>query len=317
MRRPAAAAASLAVALANPTIAEPSAARATHPYVGMWVTGDGRVRHELLPDGRYDEARGTRESAYRGRYEVTGSHIEYWDDTGFRADGDFVDADTLHHGGMVLRRRPQRRAPSQVPDQAPSRPGRRPVRAVSSSTISERHDAVTSSISTRPFARTARGLLVALALVATAAPAQASTASSDAAAQTRNEGIVRRAFEGWAAGGGVFAELLAPDVVWTIHGSGPVAGTYRGREDFVERASRPLVSRLATPLVPRVHHLWAVGDTVIVRFEAAATTTSGDAYSNQFVWIFRMRDGAVVEAEAFLDLVAYQQVLDTSEPHRQ
>ena len=76
-----------------------------HPYVGMWVTDDGGVRHELLPDNRYDEARGSRESAYRGRYEVTGTHIEYWDDTGFTADGDFIDDNTLHHGGMVLRRK--------------------------------------------------------------------------------------------------------------------------------------------------------------------------------------------------------------------
>lgn len=78
---------------------------ADHPYAGMWVTDDGHVRHELLPTGRYVEARGNREAAYEGRYEVTGTHIEYWDDTGFTADGDFVDPDTLHHGGMVLRRR--------------------------------------------------------------------------------------------------------------------------------------------------------------------------------------------------------------------
>jgi len=78
---------------------------AEHPYVGMWVTDDGHVRHELLPNGRYDEARGDRQSAYQGRYEVTGTHIEYWDDTGFTADGDFVDENTLHHGGMILRRR--------------------------------------------------------------------------------------------------------------------------------------------------------------------------------------------------------------------
>lgn len=77
----------------------------THPYVGMWVTDDDHVRHELLTNGRYDEARGTRESAYQGRYEITGTHIEYWDDTGFTADGDFVDPNTLHHGGMVFRRR--------------------------------------------------------------------------------------------------------------------------------------------------------------------------------------------------------------------
>ncbi|MHC1550467.1 Atu4866 domain-containing protein [Phyllobacterium sp. K27] len=76
-----------------------------HSYVGMWVTDDGRVRHELLRDNRYDEARGNLESAYQGRYEVTGTHIEYWDDTGFTADGDFVDENTLHHGGMILRRK--------------------------------------------------------------------------------------------------------------------------------------------------------------------------------------------------------------------
>ena len=48
----------------------------------MWVTADGRVRHELLPNGRYDEARGQRESAYRGRYTITGHHIDYVDDNG-------------------------------------------------------------------------------------------------------------------------------------------------------------------------------------------------------------------------------------------
>lgn len=75
-----------------------------HPYVGMWVTDDGRIRHELRPNGRYDEARGSRQSAYQGRYVVTGNHIDYWDDTGFTADGVFVDENTLHHAGMILRR---------------------------------------------------------------------------------------------------------------------------------------------------------------------------------------------------------------------
>ncbi len=67
--------------------------------VGMWVTEDGYIRQELLSNGRYDEARGNRKSAYRGRYEVNGDHIHYWDDTGFEADGDFVDG-ALHHVGM-------------------------------------------------------------------------------------------------------------------------------------------------------------------------------------------------------------------------
>lgn len=77
----------------------------SHPYAGMWRTDDGYVRHELLPHGRYVEGRGTRESAYTGRYTVTGNHIDYVDDTGFTADGDFVDG-VLHHAGMILRRTP-------------------------------------------------------------------------------------------------------------------------------------------------------------------------------------------------------------------
>ena len=76
-----------------------------HGYVGMWVTENGHIRHELLPNGRYDEARGNRKSAYQGRYEVKGNHIDYWDDTGFTADGTFVSEDELHHGGMIFHRR--------------------------------------------------------------------------------------------------------------------------------------------------------------------------------------------------------------------
>ncbi|MFJ6149938.1 Atu4866 domain-containing protein [Micromonospora profundi] len=76
---------------------------ATHRYVGMWVTADNHIRQELLANGRYDEARGQRDSAYTGRYEVTGDHIDYWDDTGFTADGRF-EGDVLHHGGYVFYR---------------------------------------------------------------------------------------------------------------------------------------------------------------------------------------------------------------------
>lgn len=73
----------------------------TKAYIGMWVTANGHIRHELLPDNRYDEARGNRKSAYQGSYKVAGNHIDYKDDTGFTADGEFKDG-ILHHAGMIL-----------------------------------------------------------------------------------------------------------------------------------------------------------------------------------------------------------------------
>ncbi|PZQ50696.1 MAG: hypothetical protein DI556_06135 [Rhodovulum sulfidophilum] len=90
-----------AALLGQPATAENTPADA-HPYVGTWVTRDGNIRQRLLPNGRYVEARGARERAYEGRYAVSGTRIEYWDDTGFTADGTFVTADELSHGGMVF-----------------------------------------------------------------------------------------------------------------------------------------------------------------------------------------------------------------------
>lgn len=59
--------------------------------VGMWVTSDGHIRLELLPNGRYDEARGERRSVYKGRYVVRGSEIDFFDDSGFSVVGRIVD----------------------------------------------------------------------------------------------------------------------------------------------------------------------------------------------------------------------------------
>jgi hypothetical protein len=75
----------------------------THPYVGMWVTADGRIRQELLPTGRYEEERDGRKRAYTGSYTVTGSHIGYSDDLGFTATGDVRDG-VLYHEHLVLYR---------------------------------------------------------------------------------------------------------------------------------------------------------------------------------------------------------------------
>lgn len=59
--------------------------------VGMWVSDDGQIRLEMLPNGRYDEARGSRKSAYTGRYRVQGNQVEYFDDSGFTAKGSLTN----------------------------------------------------------------------------------------------------------------------------------------------------------------------------------------------------------------------------------
>lgn len=87
--------------LLNPMEKNEQTIEETRGYIGMWVTADGYIRHELLPNHRYDEARGDRRSAYQGSYKVAGNRIDYRDDTGFTADGEFKEG-ILYHAGMVL-----------------------------------------------------------------------------------------------------------------------------------------------------------------------------------------------------------------------
>ncbi|TDB97166.1 amidohydrolase [Micromonospora fluostatini] len=72
--------------------------------VGVWIDTSDFLHQELTADGRYDETRGGRPHAYQGRYWITGDRIEYLDDLGFWAFGQF-EGDTLHHAGYTMRRR--------------------------------------------------------------------------------------------------------------------------------------------------------------------------------------------------------------------
>lgn len=153
--------------------------------------------------------------------------------------------------------------------------------------------------------------LVLLSLASFAAPRAASAqAHTQLSIEARNEQIVGQAFARWAAGGtNFFHELLAPDITWTIKGSGPSAGVYRSRREFLDRAVMPFGSRLSRPVRPTVRDIWSNGDKVVVHWDGEGMARDGVAYRNSYVWIFRMRNGRVVEATAFLDLVPYDDVL--------
>ncbi|WP_369941994.1 nuclear transport factor 2 family protein [Xanthomonas medicagonis] len=149
-----------------------------------------------------------------------------------------------------------------------------------------------------------------LALACAVSPALALAEPTQAQDRSeRNRQTVATAFDRWADGGGLFETLLAPDIVWTVEGSGPSARTYRSRDAFLAQAVRPFSERLRTPLRPLSRRIWADGDHVIVHWAGEAVARDGRAYRNRYVWILRMAGGKAVEANAFLDLPAYDDVL--------
>lgn len=151
-------------------------------------------------------------------------------------------------------------------------------------------------------------LCASLACIATAA--SATSVQNQEAAAADNKAVVAAAFDRWAAGGtDFFNEVVAPEVVWTIEGSGPNSGAYNGRDDLMQRAVRPLTTRLKTPIRPVSKQLWADGEYVIISWKGEAIAGDDRPYTNSYVWILRMEKARAVEVTAFLDLQAYDEVL--------
>jgi uncharacterized protein len=115
-----------------------------------------------------------------------------------------------------------------------------------------------------------------------------------------NKELVQASFDRWRNHTGSPFELLAPDSIWTIVGSSPLSKTY-GRQEFLDEVIRPFNARMATPLVPTVHGIYAEGDMVIIFFEAAGTTKDDRPYHNTYTWYFQMKDGKAFKAIAFFD----------------
>lgn len=132
--------------------------------------------------------------------------------------------------------------------------------------------------------------------------------------ETNNKAIVRKAFAAWAAGTGGPFELLTPEATWTIVGRSVAARTYPNREAFISEVIAPFNARMRERLIPTVHDVLADGEKVLVFFDARATTHDGTPYTNTYAWLLTMRDGRVVNATAFFDSIAFDELWHRVQP---
>jgi uncharacterized protein len=151
-----------------------------------------------------------------------------------------------------------------------------------------------------------RALIVtALAVTASIAAFQSPAMAQDSAEEVRNKTLVEAGMQAWRDRTGSPYDLLADDVSWTIQGNSLASKTYESREAFMSEVIRPFNARMATPLSPSVRRIYADGDTVVVFFDAAGQARDGQIYANTYAWILRLADGRIVEAHAFFDAIAF------------
>lgn len=123
--------------------------------------------------------------------------------------------------------------------------------------------------------------------------------------ERRNVALVERGFDDWRNGTGSPYDLLAEDVSWTITGNSVAAKTYPSKEAFLSEVIRPFNARMGQRLIPSIHHVYADGDTVVVLFDARGIATDGQYYVNSYAWFLRLKDRRIIEARAFFDSMAF------------
>lgn len=152
-----------------------------------------------------------------------------------------------------------------------------------------------------------RAFSVALLTLAALTPF---SSAAETPARVDNATQVRMAFDAWHEGRGKVFDLLAENAVWTVAGNSPVSGVYYSKQDFLERAVRPINARLATPITPEVWHIVAQGDAVVVLWDGTATTIDGEPYRNSYAWHMVLDSDRIVRVTAFLDTWALNRLLE-------
>jgi uncharacterized protein len=127
--------------------------------------------------------------------------------------------------------------------------------------------------------------------------------------ETSNRERAVKAFRDWQDGTGYITDLLADDVRWTIVGRTQVSKTFDSKEQFIGEVLQPFGARFSEPFRPvAVRGVYADGDTVVVLWDGEGTRLDGKPYENTYAWFMRFHEGLVVEATAFFDSIAFNEL---------
>ena len=113
---------------------------------------------------------------------------------------------------------------------------------------------------------------------------------------------VRNIFKSLESGDGQqFFAHVADDVDWTVEGTHPLAGHYRGKADFVSHTFEKLNKVLPKGAELYVEHALVSGDWAVVELHSLATAKNGFRFDNRYCWVCRFQDEKIVEVRAYLD----------------
>jgi uncharacterized protein len=110
-----------------------------------------------------------------------------------------------------------------------------------------------------------------------------------------------------------FFANVADDVLWTVMGTHPLAGTYTSKNEFVKKTFQRLNKILKEGVILKVKNVIIEDNTAVVELESLSTAINGMPFNNTYCWIVRFENKVIVEVRAYVDSALVQRVINENE----
>jgi ketosteroid isomerase-like protein len=101
--------------------------------------------------------------------------------------------------------------------------------------------------------------------------------------------------------GDAFLNALADDVSFTIIGSTKYSGTFKGKQELINKLFAPLNAQIEGGMTITPDNLIADGDFVAMQARGKALSKNGRRYDNTYCHVFRFANGKVQQVTEYLD----------------
>ena len=101
--------------------------------------------------------------------------------------------------------------------------------------------------------------------------------------------------------GDAFLNALADDVSFTIIGSTKYSGTFKGKQELINKLLAPLNAQIEGGMTITPDNLIADGDFVAMQARGKALSKNGRRYDNTYCHVFRFANGLVQQVTEYLD----------------
>jgi uncharacterized protein len=131
---------------------------------------------------------------------------------------------------------------------------------------------------------------------------------------TTNKETIRRIYAAMATGDrSVFAESVSPNYSWRLAGHSSWSRLFEGQDNVRRDLLKPLFARFATAYSAKATRIVGDGDIVVAEVKGNVTTIEGDAYDNEYCFVFRFDEGLIIEIIEYCDLDLIERVLGSYE----